>query len=117
MEKSVDGSGCRVSSLTSGVISIFAWQQNRGRAPVSFRNDPDFSSAVEGVRGEQPKPMNETEFVLAAVVFVYVSPVSLEFRLGDDEIAPATVSVHFFVTKYADPGFGTYDAGAGESPN
>jgi hypothetical protein len=31
-----------MSSLTSGVISIFVWQQNRGHAAVRFGDDPDF---------------------------------------------------------------------------
>jgi hypothetical protein len=61
--------------LAGAVVSIFLGQQNRGGAAVRFRDDPDFGSAVKGLSREKPKPANETEFVLAAVVLVYVSPV------------------------------------------
>jgi|ERR1017187_7265445 hypothetical protein len=55
--------------------SIFLWQQNRGRAAVRFRDDPDFGPTVKRVSGEQPKAVSKAEFVLAAVVLAYVSPV------------------------------------------
>ena len=62
-------------------LSIFLWQQNRGHGAVRFRDDPDLGSAVKGVSREQPKSVNETEFVLATVLLVQFAPVSCQMTL------------------------------------
>jgi hypothetical protein len=43
----------------------------------------DFGSALKGVSRDEPKPVNETEFVFAVVVLVHFSPVSCDVS-GDD---------------------------------
>ena len=69
--------------------SVFLRQENRGRAAVRFRDDPDFPSAGKGVSREEPEPVDETEFVLATVVLVHVSPVSCDVS---DQIGHGIVS-------------------------
>src|ERR1019366_516191 len=66
---------CRaMANLLAEKHNIF-WREYRA---VRFRDDPDFGSAVKGVSREQPKPVNETEFVFAVVVLVHVSPISCD---------------------------------------
>ena len=70
--------GCRSDpgEKSGAVISIFLWQQNRSYAPVCFRDDPEPGAITHSIGRQNPPAVLEGEFVFAAVVLVYVSPVT-----------------------------------------
>jgi hypothetical protein len=62
-------------------ISIFLWQQNRGRATVGLRDDPDARPVPEPIAGQDSPSAFQTEFVLANIVLVQFAAVSCQMTL------------------------------------
>ena len=58
--------------------SVLFWQKDAGAGAVSLRDDPDLRARAEPVSRQNPPAVLEAEFVLAAVVLVHVSPVSID---------------------------------------
>lgn len=64
--------------------SILLRQKNRSRRAVRFGDDPDFGAVLEVVGRENPEAFLQRELVLAAIVFVQVTPVTVNL-LGSPE--------------------------------
>ena len=61
----------------SGILgrSVFVRQQERRRAAVGFRDDPELHARAESIAGKNSPAMFEAEFVFKAVVLVEFAPI------------------------------------------
>ena len=62
----------------SGILgrSVFVRRQERRRAAVGFRDDPELHARAESIAGKNSPAMFEAQFVFNAVTCVYVAPIA-----------------------------------------